>query len=100
MSAEPIDIAIREIKQGMKAIENAPIEELSEDELANFREVCGRLASEAQLCSLRLIGELHRMGTPVALGAKPLSSVLSERWGISEAEARRRIDAAIALGYG
>jgi hypothetical protein len=100
MSSEPIDTAIREIKQGMKAIENVSIEDLNADELANFHDECGRLASEARLCSLRLIGALHRRSAPVALGGKPLSSVLSERWRISEPEARRRIDEAVALGYG
>jgi DNA-binding Lrp family transcriptional regulator len=47
-----------------------------------------------------LIGELHRRGRPIALGTHSLSTLLSERLGISETEARMRIHEAVALGYG
>jgi hypothetical protein len=57
-------------------------------------------SSDAHQESLRLIGELHRRGRPIALGTHSLSTLLSERLGISETEARMRIHEAVALGYG
>lgn len=73
---------------------------MSDDEVADVCDELDRIASKAHTLGLRLIGELHHQGSPVALGAKPLVAELSERLGISEAQARRRVDEAVSLGYG
>ena len=74
-------------------------------ELQNFNKALEAVegsssSSDAHQQSLRLIGELHRRGRPIALGLQSLSTLLSDRLGISETEARMRIREAIALGYG
>lgn len=77
--------ALHNFNKALAAVERMSFAELNED---------------AHKQSLRLIGELHRRGRPIAVGAHSLSTLLSERLGISETEARMRIHEAVALGYG
>jgi hypothetical protein len=94
-----IHAGMSEMATGMDAV-SACLRYLSVDELPEAITELERIETAMHDMQLRIVGRLHRMAPPVALGGPPLSVTLSARWRISESEARRRIAKAIELGYG
>jgi hypothetical protein len=85
---------------GVNAVASASLDDLTVNELLEAIDELNRIEAAMHDLQLQIIGRLHRMAPPVALGGPPLSVTLAARWRMSESEARRRIAKAIEFGYG